>query len=144
MATGRRFLVGLAAGVVLLPWSAFAQLADDARISTQGTQFVQQPTPAPAPPTPAPAAAPPAPAAPAPPAPAPVQPPAAVQAPVPQPPPRFPSVVILLDVSDSMLAKSPGRSLSHLDEAKNAISTVIRGMSPETRVQVWTFSTRMT
>jgi uncharacterized protein with von Willebrand factor type A (vWA) domain len=52
-------------------------------------------------------------------------------------------VVILLDVSDSMLAKSPGKSPTHLDEAKNALRAVISGMSPETRVQVWTFSTRM-
>jgi hypothetical protein len=51
--------------------------------------------------------------------------------------------VILLDTSDSMLDKSPGKDLSHLDEARNAIAEVIRGMSPETRVQVWHFNSRM-
>jgi uncharacterized protein with von Willebrand factor type A (vWA) domain len=52
-------------------------------------------------------------------------------------------VVILLDTSDSMLDKSPGKDLSHLDEARNAIAEVIRGMSAETRVQVWHFNSRM-
>jgi uncharacterized protein with von Willebrand factor type A (vWA) domain len=72
-----------------------------------------------------------------------VQAPAAVPPPALEPPPRYPSVVILLDVSDSMLAKSPGRDMTHLDEAKSAIAKVIQGMSAQTRVQVWTFSTRM-
>lgn len=42
-----------------------------------------------------------------------------------------------------MLDKSPGKDLSHLDEARNAIAEVIRGMSAETRVQVWHFNSRM-
>jgi Mg-chelatase subunit ChlD len=72
-----------------------------------------------------------------------VQAPAAVTPPKTEAPSRYPSVVFLLDVSDSMLDKSPGKQISHLDEAKNAIISVIQGMSPETRVQMWIFSTRM-
>jgi hypothetical protein len=42
-----------------------------------------------------------------------------------------------------MLDKSPGKELTHLDEARNAIAAVVQGMSPETRVQVWHFNSRM-
>src|SRR5579863_3687439 len=112
--------------------------------SPDGTQFVGRP-PAPPPPTPPPAAAPtpppaqPAPPAPPPVAPAPPPPPPVVQA----PPPRFPTVVFLLDTSDSMLDHTPGKDVSHLDEAKAAIAEVIRGMDPQTQVQVWSFNTRL-
>lgn len=131
-------ILGVAVAIGWAP-SARAQLNQDARTSTEGTQFVR---PAP-PPTPTPPA-PPAPPAVQPPPPPP--PPAAVAAPPPAPqgpPPRYPSVVILLDTSDSMLDKSPGKDLSHLDEARNAIAEVIRGMSPDTRVQVWHFNSRL-
>ena len=107
--------------------------------SPQGTQFVgrpQPPPPAPAP-APVPAPAPPAPAAA--PAPTPPPPPPVVQA----PPPRFPTVVFLLDTSDSMLDHTPGKEVSHLDEAKAAIAEVIRGMDAQTQVQVWSFNTRL-
>jgi len=129
----------LLALAVCIPGVAAAQLVDDARVSTQGTQFVAPPT-LPVPPTP-PAPAPPVVPPPAPPAPPP--PPAAVAAPPQEAPPRYPSVVILLDTSDSMLAKSPGKGMTHLDEAKAAITQVIAGMSPDSRVQVWSFDTRM-
>ena len=99
-----------------------------------GTQFVR-PHPPPPPPPPPPAVQAPPPAVPAqviPPAPPPVR-----------EPPRFPTVVFLLDTSDSMLDRTPGKELTHLDEAKNAVTEVIRGMSPETQVQVWSFNTRL-
>ena len=117
-----------------------AQLTQNPDVTTQGTQFVGQPE-QPAAPQVAPVAPPPTPAPP-------VVAPPAVAAPQPPPapaglPPRYPSVVILLDTSDSMLDKTPGKSLSHLDEAKNALAQVILGMSAQTRVQVWSFNTRM-
>lgn len=137
-----RGAVGAAAMLAAL-WLAppsLAQLTQDAQISTEGTQFVRPPPP-PQPKPPPPAVRPPPPPPPAPPPPRP-------QAQVPPlepagPPPRYPSVVILLDTSDSMLDKSPGKDISHLDEARNAIAEVIRGMSAETRVQVWHFNSRM-
>src|SRR5579863_379307 len=126
--------------------AAHAQLNQDGQISTEGTQFVRPPV---APAVPA-AAAPVAPEVPQPPAPVVPQPQiqqvqgTPVPAGTPQgQPTRFPSVVILLDTSDSMLDKSPGKKLSHLDEARNAIAEVIRDMAPETRVQVWHFNQRM-
>ena len=131
----------VALGVSLAPL-AWAQLNQDANTSTEGTQFVAPPQPA-APKPPAPPAPPTPPAVPPPPPPPPAQ---AMAAPPPAPqgpPPRYPSVVILLDTSDSMLDKSPGKDISHLDEARNAIAEVIRGMSPETRVQVWHFNSRL-
>ncbi len=138
----RKAALLVAAGALLWPASdALAQLSQDAPISTEGTQFVTPPPP-PRPTAPVPPAVrpPPPPPPPAPPPP----PPQAAPAPAPEgPPPRYPSVVILLDTSDSMLDKSPGKELSHLDEARNAIAEVIRGMSAETRVQVWHFNSRM-
>ena len=142
-------LLAAAGALVCLAADARAQLTQDAPISTEGTQFVAPPPqPRPAPPTPpavqAPVSPAPAPPAPAPPAPAPPAQAAPAPAPAPEGPPlRYPSVVILLDTSDSMLDKSPGKDVTHLDEARNAIAEVIRGMSPETRVQVWHFNTRM-
>lgn len=138
----RRAALLLAAGAMLWPGcDALAQLAQDAPVSTEGTQFVR-PAPPPRPTAPVPPAVRP-PAPPPPPAP-PTPPPQAATAPEPAgPPPRFPSVVILLDTSDSMLDKSPGKEISHLDEARNAIAEVVRGMSAETRVQVWHFNSRM-
>ncbi len=131
-----------AGGLAWLATPAWAQLNQDAPISTEGTQFVTPPAPPRPPPAP-PAAQPPAPAPP--PVTPPVPPPADAPAPpvTAAPPPHFPSVLILLDTSDSMLDKSPGKDLTHLDEARNAIAAVVRGMSPETRVQVWHFNSRM-
>lgn len=131
-----------AAGLVWLASPAWGQINQDAPVSTEGTQFVRPPAP---PQPPAPPPAPPAVQAPAP-VPPPAPPPEAAPSPPPapaEPPPRFPSVLILLDTSDSMLDKSPGKDLTHLDEARNAIAAVVRGMSPETRVQVWHFNSRM-
>lgn len=112
---------------------ALAQLSDEGTISTQGTQFVRPDPPKPPKPPPrveVPRAAPPR---------RPVPP--RVQAP-PKPPPRFPSVVFLVDASDSMLNTIPG-GRTRLDEAKAALTRVIQGMSKETRVQLWTFNTRL-
>ncbi len=120
--------------------SAVAQFTENPTISTQGTQFVAPPPEPPAPPAPRPAQPTPVPPPPPPPAPAQVIPPAPPPA---REPPRFPTVVILLDTSDSMLETSPGKNLSHLDEAKNAITDVIQAMSAETQVQVWSFNTRL-
>ncbi len=109
-----------------------AQLSDDATTSTQGTQFVgeeekkpSQPPPEDKPPPPDPAAVK---------APDPPQPP-------PKAPPRYPSVIFLVDTSDSMLNKVAGGRRRQLDEAKAALVSVLRGMSRETRVQIWTFNT---
>lgn len=111
-----------------------AQLSDGTNSAT-GTQFVRPPPPPPPP------AAPPATVQPPPPAvPARVIPPAPPAA---REPLRFPTVVFLLDTSDSMLDRSPGKELTHLDEAKNAVTEVMRGMAPETQVQLWSFNTRL-
>lgn len=114
---------------------ALAQLNDDGMISTEGTQFVgADPVPRPKPPKVEPT---PVPVAPAPARVAPVAPP-------PQPPPsRFPSVVILLDTSDSMLNRVPGGPTTRLDEAKQALTDVVRGMSAETQMQLWVFNSRL-
>lgn len=130
----------LAAGLVLLAAvPAHAQLIDNARTSTLGTQFVKpQPQPAPEspPPQPQPQPAPQAPAAVTPPPPPPPAPPS--------PPPRYPSVVFLLDTSDSMLnIVDPAHRRTKLDEAKAALIRVLEDMAPDTRVQVWTFDTAM-
>lgn len=128
----------ICAAVLLLPaWkTASAQLTDDSTISTEGTQFVtpEQPVPPPLPLPPEPPRA----ARPAPP----TVPAVARPAPRQAPPSRFPSVVFLLDTSDSMLNKVPGRDGTQLDEAKAALIQVVRGMSRETQVQLWTFNTR--
>ncbi|MBI3991706.1 MAG: VWA domain-containing protein [Candidatus Lambdaproteobacteria bacterium] len=130
-------MLGLLLCVALPAW---AQLDDGSVISTQGTQFVKppvQPQPEPTPPPAQPEPAPPPPAAPAavqaPPSPAPPA----------QPPPRYPTVLFLLDTSDSMLNKVKGTNHTRLDEAKGALERVIRAMSPETRVQLWVFNTSM-
>ncbi len=52
-------------------------------------------------------------------------------------------MVILLDSSDSMLNPVPGTGHTRLDEAKAALTQVVRGMSRDTRVQLWTFNTRL-
>jgi hypothetical protein len=131
------------AGTVLLGTSlAQAQLADDAKTSTLGTQFVKppprpQPPPAPEPPKVTPPPAPPTPQ------------PAAVEAPKPPPQapanaPRYPSVVFLVDTSDSMLNRiQAGGQRTRLDQAKDALIQVLRDMAPDTRVQVWSFDTHM-
>jgi von Willebrand factor type A domain len=146
--TGLRGIWGFAAALLLAAsllaaaaGPARAQLVDEAKDSSLGTQFVK-PEPKPAPPPPP--AAPPAPPAPAPAAP----PPAAVQPPAPPPPagppPRYPSVVFLLDTSDSMLNHvQAGGDRTKLDEAKDALVHVLQDMAPDTRVQVWTFDTQM-
>lgn len=125
-------VIGLACAVLAaLPPVARAQLSDDVNTSTTGTQFIP-PDPVPeAPPKP-------------PPPPLDQEPRAAVKKPAPPPPPpRFPSVVFLVDTSDSMLTRSRDRKSTRLKEAKAALTQVLRGMSPETRVQVWTFNTSM-
>jgi hypothetical protein len=126
-----------AAVLLLSAWeTASAQLTDQSTISTEGTQFVtpEQPTPPPLPlPPEQPRAARPVP----PTVPAVVRP-----APRRAPPAKFPSVLFLLDTSDSMLNKVPGRDGTQLDEAKAALIQVVRGMSRETQVQLWTFNTR--
>jgi von Willebrand factor type A domain len=129
----------LAAALLALPPAVRAQLSDDARTSTLGTQFVKPP-PQPAAPKPAPA--PPK----AQPQPAPPQ--AAAEPPKPAPPPRaparYPSVVFLLDTSDSMLNRvQAGGQRTKLDEAKDALIQVLRDMAPDARVQVWTFNTSL-
>ena len=129
--------VMLAAGLVLYSL-AQAQLSDNATISTEGTQFVKPDAPEPPPP-------------PKPPEPPVVLPPVqpivpAVLRPQPKPkaapPPKFPSVVFLLDTSDSMLNKVPGREGTQLDEAKAALIQVVKGMSRESQVQLWAFNNR--
>jgi hypothetical protein len=117
---------------------ARAQLDDGATISTQGTQFVKPEKPAePAPPRTSPPATPPQQA-----------PAGAIQPSAPPPsapaePPRYSSVVILLDTSDSMLNTLPGSTRTQLDEAKAALAQVLSGMSVETRVQIWTFNVQI-
>lgn len=123
--------------IALAAASVRAQLADDATVSTRGTQFVDEPDEE-AEPTEAPE--------PEPPPPEPAPPKAAAEPPEPAPepePPRYPTVVVLLDTSDSMLNRVPGSERTRLDEAKSALEQVLAGMSPETRVQLWTFNTRM-
>lgn len=120
---------------------ATAQLIDNARTSTLGTQFVK-PQPPPEPETQTPQA----PATPAP-TPAPATPTVAQPPPPPRPPsppPRYPSVVFLLDTSDSMLnVVDPVHRRTKLDEAKDSLESVLEDMAPDTRVQVWTFDTEM-
>ena len=129
--------VVLTVALLLAPLSAVAQLSDDARTSTQGTQFVKPP-----PQTAPPSAQPPPKQAEPPPAKAAVQRPATPPASPPDPP-RFPSVVFLVDTSDSMLNYVVGGKRTRLDEAKMALIQVLERMGPETRVQVWTFNKRM-
>ena len=138
----RPMLIVLCAGLVmalfLSPFPVMAQMGSEGVISTQGTQFVgEDPEPQPPPakdnkPVPLP----------------PAQEPERVAPPQPQPvapakPNRYPSVVILLDTSDSMLTKVPSEDMTRLDEAKEALVDVVSGMSSETRVQLWIFNTRL-
>lgn len=148
--SGRRHLVGawiisaatsvlLLVGVMLGGEPAWAQLNDNAVISTDGTQFVQPP-PAPPPTTPRKRE----PAPPSPPPAAVRQSPPKLEVPAaPAAPARFPTVFLLLDTSDSMLNKVPGKNVTQLDEAKVALEGVLAGMSPQTQVQLWSFNTRM-
>ena len=136
-ALSRLNLAALLAAALL--WGAqetSAQLSQGNTITTQGTQFVRPETPAkPPPPKPAPLLPRIAPARPVPPARTAIR-------PQPAPLPRYPSVVFLVDTSDSMLNQSGGGQ-TRLAEAKSALIQVIRGMSPETRVQLWVFNTQV-
>ena len=125
----------LTAAFFLAGGTAQGQLSDAAPVSTQGTQFVKPEKKPPPPPPRRPRRARVIRSRP-------VQKPAAPPA-RPSPPPRFPSVVILLDSSDSMLNPVVGTGHTRLDEAKAALTQVVRGMSRETRVQLWTFNTRL-
>ena len=133
------FVVGAALFFALVTPS-LGQMTGEGVISTQGTQFFQEdpepPPPQPKPKQETPVALPP------------------VQAPerAPQPPPpvprqvrpnKFPSVVVLLDASDSMLNRIPGGETTRLEEAKEALIDVVSGMSNDTRVQMWLFNTRL-
>ena len=132
-----RMLVVLMLG--MLAWAgaqtppAFAQLSDDGEVASEGTQFIPKPSPVEPPP-----------AEKAPPEKAPPKAPVAENPPLPPAkPPRYPSVVILLDTSDSMLNTVHGPGRTRLHEAREALIKVLEGMAPETRVQLWTFNTRM-
>ena len=123
---------------ILLLWSgpAQGQVFDPGLVSQEGTQFVtEDPPPQAAPPKPAPPKpAPPPPAAPAPPPPPPAP-------PVPPPPPaRYPTVLLLLDTSDSMLNIVEGKGTTQLDDAKGAIEQMVDSMTPESRLQIWSFN----
>lgn len=118
--------------------TAAAQLSDDDTTSTQGTQFVTEPDKPkpPEPPTP-PKQAVPTPTA----VPKPLPPKSQAPKPLIKEPPRYPSVIFLVDTSDSMLNRIPGRGKIRLAEAKAALIQVLGGMSRETRVQLWAFNT---
>lgn len=136
----RSCAIGLALAAALLIHSpVLAQLSDNAPVSTEGTDFVR-------PDVPAPPVKPRRPRQPLQPRVLPpIEPvvPAAVQTqPRPAPPAKFPSVVILLDTSDSMLNKVAGRDRTQLEEAKAALIQVVQGMSRETQVQLWVFNNR--
>ncbi len=144
-AIARQSELGLAGAVLLalllllVPGHLQAQLSEEGVFSTQGTQFVKPKKPLP-PKPPEPPAAPELPKIEQPE----VAPVAAAPPPRPAaPPPKYPSVVILLDASDSMLNPVPGQGRHRLDEAKAALVQVVRGMSAETRVQLWIFNTRI-
>ena len=125
-------LLGISLAVFGGSAPAWAQLSDQDTISTQGTQFVRPPPRKPPPPEKPPEKKPDRPAA--------VVPPAPKKSP---PPPKIPSVVFLVDTSDSMLNRSEDRRSTRIKEAKDAMARVLRDMAPETRVQVWTFSRKM-
>lgn len=120
---------------VFFPAAAWAQLSDQDTTSTRGTQFIGRPRVKKTP------------AAEKPPEKKPDKPiPVAVVAPIPKkipPPPKFPSVVFLMDTSDSMLNRSEDRRSTRIKEAKDALIRVLGDMSAETRVQLWTFSREM-
>ena len=120
---------------VSFPAAAWAQLSDQDTTSTRGTQFIRQPIRKPPPPQEKPPEKKPD---------RPVS--AAVVSPTPKtipPPPKYPSVVFLLDISDSMLNRSEDRRSTRIKEAKDAMIRVLGDMQPETRVQLWTFSRKM-
>ena len=135
-ATGQgRIVPAVALGLLALVCAgapALAQLSDDATSSTLGTQFVGSEDPNKEQPKqdPPPATQPP-----------PVQ--AALTPPKVAEPARYPSVVFLVDTSDSMLNKVPGDGRTRLDQAKSALTRVLQGMSNDTRVQVWIFNTNL-
>ncbi|MDH4121705.1 MAG: VWA domain-containing protein [Deltaproteobacteria bacterium] len=107
---------------------ALAQVFVPDVVNEEGTQFVRE-----APPT----------AQPNPPAPRPTVPAAAAAARPPQPalpPEPYPTVVLLVDTSDSMLNEIPGRGRTRLDEAMEALRGVEQDMKPETRLQLWSFN----
>jgi Mg-chelatase subunit ChlD len=52
-------------------------------------------------------------------------------------------VVFLVDTSDSMLNRPAPARPTRLEEAKGALIQVLRKMTPEAQVQVWSFNTRM-
>jgi uncharacterized protein YegL len=115
---------------------AWAQGLEQGVIVEEGTQFVRPEPQPPQPPPPQPQQ----PGAPAP-APAAIQPGPEAPPPPTAPPPRFPQVVFLLDISDSMLNPAPSRKGTLLDAAKAAMKSVIAGMPEEARLQIWTFAT---
>lgn len=114
--------------------TALAQLEDGNTTSTTGTQFVRPEPPAkPQPPQP----------------PEPPNQPARLEVPPPDqtppgPPPKFPEVLVLLDTSDSMMSQAPGSSETRLTEASRALKQMLKGMTPRTRIQLWSFNTRLT
>ena len=123
----------LAAALLWGAQETSAQLSQGNTITTQGTQFVGPEEPAkPPPPRPPPVRR----------RVVPTPPTRTAIRPRPAPPPRYPSVVFLVDTSDSMLNQSGG-GRTRLAEAKSALIQVIRGMSPETRVQLWVFNTQV-
>ena len=117
--------------------AAHAQFINNAPVSSQGTQFVRPPPQVDAPQVPEPVS--------------PVPTPVPAPTPVPQPklqvkeapPPHFPTVVFLLDTSDSMLERSTADGPTRLEEARQALTAVLEGMQPEARVQIRSFNTRM-
>lgn len=121
--------------VLFLASPARAQLTNDEPVVTEGTEFITDP---PTPPKQPEAPQNPQVNQPVVPLPLAPKPPKSSG-----PPPRYPSVVFLLDTSDSMLNPVLGTSHTRLDEAKSALGRVIQGMSSVTRVQVWSFNTKL-
>lgn len=142
-ASGQRWTGVLALLVGLCVWHtapAMAQVFDAPRTAEGGTQFVDEEPP------PAPKPAPARPAAPIPPTPVPATPeaPPIAQRRPPQPPPvplRYPTVVFLLDTSDSMLNEIPGTNgQTKIGQARSALEGVIGHMGKEARLQLWYFN----
>lgn len=141
------WLCALAALLALWPMAAQGQRSDEP--PGPGTQFVRPPrreapaAPAETLPPPAPPESPAQPAPPKAPETPPAPPPAPPAAAVDKAPSRFPTVFLLLDASDSMLNKDGPSGRTHLDEAKGALVQMLREMTAETRVQLWSFNSRM-